>query len=436
MMPGSDDDRARDPSRREFFRTFSRDAVRNVGAAVGAAAELRRSSAAAARELLELGTIAIEPQAGAERLAARAPIEEREPGPDEWTFRSPYRFAGDELVVLDQRELPGQVTTVACRAASQVASAIRAGALNRGPVLAEVAAYALVLAARESDGRPRQSLEQHFDAAANTLRTARNDVHALSYGIDRVEQRYRALTADEAPAAQVHEELRHAADEVAAEAAAGHAEIGRLGAAAIGELVDGGRTSVSESHEVVHLLMHGDMGPLSCGLVGTGTAVLMALIGAGRKVHVWLTDAAPGNEGARLGAFQLTQLDVPHTIISDSAVGWLLANRRVQAVLLRADAVCRNGDTGTIVGGLNVAQLAAAASVPVHSLAPRSAYDPRAADGSALRVELHSAAERLAAGSGDDRPAGLPSVIFGARLVPHSDVVPADLIERVLTEAG
>ena len=34
-MPGADDERARDPSRREFFRTFSRDAVRNVGAAVG-----------------------------------------------------------------------------------------------------------------------------------------------------------------------------------------------------------------------------------------------------------------------------------------------------------------------------------------------------------------------------------------------------------------
>jgi len=434
-MPAADDDRARDPSRREFFRTFSRDAVRSLGTAVGAAAELRRSSTAAARELLDMGTIAMRPEASAERLLATPAVEEqRLPATSEATFRSPYRYTGQELVLLDQRRLPGAVTTFACADASQVASAIRDGAVNRGPVLAEVAAYTLAVAAWAATGRPQPSLDQHFKAAANTLRGARADVHALAYGIERSEARYRAHAGDEVSAEQMREELKQEADEIAAEATTAHARIGQRAAAAIVELVADSQPPAGAADGVLHVLMHGDMGPLSCGLIGTGTAALVTLIGAGRRVHVWLTEAGPGNEGARIAALQLTQLDVPHTIVSDSAVGWVLANRPVAAVMLRADVVCANGDVGTIVGGANVAQLAAATSVPVVVLAPRSAIDPAAADGSALTVETRSASEKIVAGDATDLADGRPSVIFGVRLDPRSDVVRAELVGRLIGE--
>jgi methylthioribose-1-phosphate isomerase len=434
-MPASQDDRARDPSRREFFRTFSRDAVRNLGTAVGAAAELRRSSTAAARELLDLGTIAMRPEASAQRLsAAPAQVEQPEPTTIDSTFRSPYRFTGQEMVVLDQRRLPGAVTTFACADASQVASAIRDGAVNRGPVLAEVAAYALAVAAGAAAGRPPHSLDQHFNAAANTLRGARADVHALAYGIERSEARYRAHAGDEVTAEQMRDELKQEADEIVTQATTAHAQIGQRAAAAILELGAGSGPPAGTADDVVHVLMHGDMGPLSCGLIGTGTAALVTLVGAGRHVHVWLTEAGPGNEGARIAALQLTQLDLPHTIVSDSAVGWVLTNRAVAAIMLRADVVCANGDVGTIIGGANVAQLAAAASVPVYVLAPRSAFDPAAADGSALAVEMRSASEKIVVGDASDQPAGRPSVIFGVRLDPRSDVVPAELIGRLISE--
>lgn len=434
-MPASDDNQARDPSRREFFRTFSRDAVRNLGTAVGAAAELRRSSAAAARELLDMGTIAMRPEASAERLATPpVAVEERRPTTSESTFRSPYRYTGQELVILDQRRLPGAVTTFACTDASQVAAAIRDGAVNRGPVLAEVAAYALAVAAGTAVGRPRHSLDQHFSAAANTLRGARADVHALAYGIERCEARYRERARDEVTAEEMQEALKREADEIAAQATRAHAHIGQLAAAAIIDRVAGSQPPVGAADDVLHVLMHGDMGPLSCGLIGTGTAALVTLMGAGRRVHVWLTEAGPGNEGARIAALQLTQLDVPHTIISDSAVAWVLANRPVAAVMLRADIVCANGDVGTVVGGANVAQLAAAASVPVYALAPRSAFDPAAADGSALASAARSASEEIVAGDSSDRPDGRPSVMFGVRLDPRSDVIRAELVGGLISE--
>ncbi len=83
---------------------------------------------------------------------------------------------------------------------------------------------------------------------------------------------------------------------------------------------------------------------------------------------------------------------------------------------MRGDRVAANTDCGVIVGGLSAAIVAAAADVPVLVLAPRTSFDPGAADGAALR-----AGETLVSGT--------------ARLNPSSDVVPRDLVTRLISEA-
>ena len=124
--------------------------------------------------------------------------------------------------------------------------------------------------------------------------------------------------------------------------------------------------SLDTAPQTVDLLVHGDGGPLSGGLVGTTFAVLSALQSDERRLHVWLTEAAPTMEGARTGAWQLAATDVPHTIVSDSAVAWLVANRRVHAALLRADWACANGDIAAPVGSLAVARFTHDAGIPVY----------------------------------------------------------------------
>src|SRR5688572_25290066 len=133
-----------DTTRRDFFRTFGRETVRQAGAVAGAAAELRRSSLAAARVLFD-------PEAAPDSAALSPtdlPAVEVDPAKPDATFRSAYRFTGTQITALDARQLPGRVETIALVQPSEVASAIRAGAINGGPVLAEVGAYAMALAAR------------------------------------------------------------------------------------------------------------------------------------------------------------------------------------------------------------------------------------------------------------------------------------------------
>lgn len=427
------DETAHDPTRRQFFRTFGQQTVRNAGAVMGAAAELRRAGGAAARELLDVGGPAQTTAAAGEAVSTDSvgPIVAAEP---ETPFRSAYRLGDDALLVLDQRDLPGRVTIVPCAEPSEIASAIRSRAVNGGPVLAEVAAYGLAITLARSVGRGEQSRDQAFRAAANTLRGARPDVHALRVAVDRMERRYDALTAnaptDDHP--ELAELMRGEADAIASEATLAHAALGRSGAEVIAARVaeDATRTPGAP----INLVMHADMGPLSCGMVGTGTQLVQSLIGLGRKVHVWVTEAAPTLEGARMAALQLTQADIPHTIVADSAVGWLLASRSLDAILLRGDTVCASGDTCGLIGSLNVARLAASAGADVYVVAPQTSFDVDAVDCRGLAPDLRSPAEAMAASVGSDghsRPA-----VFGVRLNPTTDIVPVALVTAYLTDTG
>jgi len=424
---------ANDPTRRQFFRTFGQQTVRNAGAVMGAAAELRRAGAAAARELLDSGAPATAGGAATEAVSVDSvgPILASEP---ETPFRSAYRLGADSLLVLDQRDLPGRVTIVPCAEPTEIASAIRSRAVNGGPVLGEVAAYALALAVARSVERGGQSRDQAFRAAANTLRGARPDVHALRVAVDRMERRYDALTAaGPAPGPpDLTESMRSEADGIASEAALAHAALGRAGAQVVGARLarDEGRSPGAP----INLLMHADMGPLSCGMVGTGTQLVQSLMGAGHRVHVWVPEAAPSMEGARLAALQLTQADIPHTILADSAAGWLLSSRHIDAALLRGDTVAANGDACGLIGSLSVARLAASVDVAVYVVAPQTSFDADAADAGGLALDLRSPAEAMASSAGSDshsRPA-----VFGVRLNPATDIVLADLISAYLTEFG
>jgi len=415
-----------DASRREFFRTFSRQTVQNAGTVFGAAAELRRAGIYAAREIMGSGAADVIVDSPATPL-----VEPEDPG---WTYRSAYRFSGDAIVLLDQRELPGKVATLSVSEATEVASAIRAGVIASGPVLGEVGAYAMVLAAARAAGRPAESRPQIMRAASGTLRAARREVQSLASALERMDARHDELVEQGADANQIVAALHAEADDLATSAMASNATIGRHAAQLIAD------ATASPDGAPLQMLMHGDCGPLSCGMIGIGTTLLQSLVDTGRAVHVWVTDAAPSGEGSRIATLQLAQADVPHTVIPDAAVAWLLASRRIDAVLLRGDRVCANGDTGALIGSLNVALLAGQAGVPVNVVAPLSAVDAAAASGQQIKVQLASAAEVLAArrlGEGnertDDRGRQAP---FGVRLNPTTDIVPAASISAIITERG
>ena len=390
------DEQSPDASRRQFFRVFSKQTVVGAGSIVGAVNELRQAGATAANQLLGLTELPDE--------LAGVPVEV--------AFRSPYRFTGELLLIVDQRQLPGQGSVVECRTADAAAAAIRVGAAGSGPVLGQIAAYAMVLAGTTSSDRPTAARRAALPTAASTLRAARFNQRALRSSIERMEGIDAALHDDIDATAHINA-LRAEAEAIATEAALDHSRLGQVGAQIIETLVD----SLDSAPQSVDLLVHGDGGPISGGLIGTTFAVLSALQSDERRLHVWLTEAAPTMEGARTGAWQLTATDVQHTIVSDSAVAWLVANRRVHAALLRADWACANGDIAAPVGSLAVARFTHDAGIPVYALAPASVIDPSCDNAAAIPTELRQPVEGR----------------VGPRVDPATDIVPAELITQLVT---
>jgi len=138
-------------------------------------------------------------------------------------------------------------------------------------------------------------------------------------------------------------------------------------------------------------------------------------------VHVFVDETRPYLQGSRLTAWELGQAGVPHTVIADSAAGWVFATRGVDAVLVGADRIAANGDTANKIGTYSLAVLAAHHGLPLYVVAPTSSVDLETPTGAGIPIEL--------------RPGAEISTRFEARN-PAFDVTPAALIAAIVTEHG
>ena len=98
---------------------------------------------------------------------------------------------------------------------------------------------------------------------------------------------------------------------------------------------------------------------------------------------------------------------------------------KVDAVVVGADRIARNGDTANKIGTYGVAVLAREHGIPFYVAAPTSTIDASLDDGSEIVIEQRSADEVL------------PDAIDGVDVWnPAFDVTPAKYITRIITERG
>jgi ribose 1,5-bisphosphate isomerase len=153
--------------------------------------------------------------------------------------------------------------------------------------------------------------------------------------------------------------------------------------------------------------------------ISSSSTVREGLVGAREKgIHVIVLEGRPMNEGHAL-ARTLSEAGVPVTLAVDAAAESLV--QTADLVLLGADAV---GDAGVVnkIGSVAAGRAAKAHGVPVWVAADRSKWLP---GGFPLLVA-------------DDRPA--EEIWRGARGARawnrYFEVLPYDLVDRVLTEGG
>ncbi|MCK9487631.1 MAG: S-methyl-5-thioribose-1-phosphate isomerase [Dehalococcoidia bacterium] len=324
----------------------------------------------------------------------------------------PIAWADGAVRLLDQTALPEETRTLALGSVDEVAEAIRVMRVRGAPAIGITAAYGLALAAHLAPQGPDGTAAKAVHRAAEVLAATRPTAVNLRWAIDRVlraiagyegEATVRAAALAEARA--IHEE-QHDADRAMAEAGA--------------VLFPPGAT----------VLTHCNTGPLATGGLGTALGVIVEGYREGRVAHVYADETRPRLQGARLTAWELQQHGVPFDLIADAAAASLLAAGRVQAVIVGADRIARNGDTANKVGTLGLAVLAQHYGVPFYVAAPVSTFDFDKPDGAAIPIEERDASEVLEVG-------GVRVAAPGASaLNPAFDVTPAPLVTAFVTEAG
>ena len=162
--------------------------------------------------------------------------------------------------------------------------------------------------------------------------------------------------------------------------------------------------------------------------IRNGTKHLAAERGA--RLHVWVDETRPLLQGSRLTAWELAKAGIPHAVIADGAAASLMAEGRVDLVLVGADRIARNGDVANKVGTYALAVAARHHGVPFYTVAPTSSFDASCATGAAIPIEQRDAAEVT-------HPLGRQAAPQGsAAYNPAFDVTPAALIAGWVTERG
>jgi methylthioribose-1-phosphate isomerase len=169
------------------------------------------------------------------------------------------------------------------------------------------------------------------------------------------------------------------------------------------------------------VLTHCNTGALATGGIGTALGVVRTAWERGLVRHVLVDETRPLLQGARLTAWELDTLEIPFSVIADSAAAWLMSRSEVDCVLTGADRIAANGDTANKIGTYALALAAHEHGVPFYVVAPTSSLDRSTAGGEDIPIEERDPAEVSAA--------------FPARN-PAFDVTPSRLVTAIVTEAG
>jgi methylthioribose-1-phosphate isomerase len=364
----------------------------------------------------------------AEPSATGASAEEEVPAADH-RFRSPYRMVGQELMLLDQRAIPEAITEVVAKRGSDVAYYFRVGLVRGGALLAQVAAIGLSLTAQERAEQSAEARDSELRRTAEALVQARPSMRLVGWAIERMERR-RTTLGLEADGAAVAAALRTEAGAIAAELQAHHATIARTLADVLA------RIAADAPGRPLGVLVHGDPGALSSGLVGVVPTALRRLRDDGQALRIFITETRPFMDGARLASWELRQAGLDHKVVADAAVAWLLQQEAIDVLIVSAEWVAANGDCAAVSGSRGVVLQAVAMpgwsgvsqpAVVVCALA--ATVDATAPDGAAIPVELRPVREAVA------YLAGVPLRASDV-LVPACDIVPAAAISALLTERG
>jgi methylthioribose-1-phosphate isomerase len=329
------------------------------------------------------------------------------------------------IQVIDQRHLPFEFKVQDLKTIKDAYHSIREMWVRGAPLIGVTAAYGMYLGLLNLNEDTEEKILTMADYLASSRPTAVNLQFAIDLILDNIKK-----------GNSLQEKIQLALDtanQLKADEIKNCQLIGEHGFPLIEKI------SNAKKGETVNILTHCNAGWLACVDYGTATAPIYLAHERGVKIHVWVDETRPRNQGARLTAYELEQQGVPHTVIADNTGGLLMQKGMVDMVIVGSDRTSANGDVANKIGTYLKALAAHDNHIPFYVALPLSTIDFTMDDGiKNIPIEQRDQDEvKYIEGWHHNE-------IIKVRLTPENspalnygfDVTPAKYVTALITEKG
>ncbi|HJJ86703.1 MAG TPA: s-methyl-5-thioribose-1-phosphate isomerase, partial [Methanocorpusculum sp.] len=226
------------------------------------------------------------------------------------------------IMAVDQTLLPTEYKVLEIRTINALADAIKRLAIRGAPALGVAGAFGVALSARscESD----VEFEETVAADAAELISTRPTAVNLSWGVKKV-----LMSMENLPPEMAKIMGLFAAKKIAEDDTKICQELGRNGAKLL--------------PQIGTVLTHCNAGALACSSWGTALGVVRSAWKMGKNISVISCETRPLLQGSRLTAFELARDKIPVTTIIDSEAAYLMQQGKIDAVVVGADRITKDG---------------------------------------------------------------------------------------------
>ena len=330
-------------------------------------------------------------------------------------------FENNIVKIIDQTKLPHQFLVKDLKKVKDSINAIKTMEVRGAPLIGATAAYGLVLSIIENND------QSFLQKSSEDLISSRPTAINLKWAVDRMMKKLSGINSNEILKVALEE-----AKMIVEEDVEFCKNIGLNGLKIIEEIYN-------KKKDTVNILTHCNAGWLATIDWGTATSPIYHAHQKGIKVHVWVDETRPRNQGANLTSFELNEEGIPNTVIADNTGGILMQRGQVDMCIVGTDRTLSTGDVANKIGTYLKALAAKDNNVPFYVALPSSTIDWSIKDSKDIIIEERDAME-LSHVEGLDKDNKLQKVLIYPKkskaLNLAFDITPARLVTGLITEKG
>ena len=330
-------------------------------------------------------------------------------------------FENNLVKIIDQTKLPHQFVIKDLKSVKDAVNAIKTMQVRGAPLIGATAAYGLALSIIEKNDL------SFLRKSSAELIASRPTAINLKWAVDRMMKKLSGVNDKDI--------LKIALDEAKAITEEDEKFCKSIGLNGLKIIED----VYNNKKNTVNILTHCNAGWLATIDWGTATSPIYHAHQKGIKVHVWVDETRPRNQGANLTSYELNEEGISNTVITDNAGGILMQRGEVDMCIVGTDRTLSNGDVCNKIGTYLKALSAKDNNVPFYVALPSTTIDWSIKDHKQIPIEERNS-EELSHIEGVDENNEIKKIrIYPQKtksLNPSFDVTPAKLVTGLITEKG